>query len=216
MIRFGLTTMKLILLCLVVILICPARAQDDRQTSAACGMIVHTLPESPALNSFPAGFRSQVKRALSKDIAAEAKATGADQDGSDTLPLDKALHLLKLTSSTPDKQLYVVWWYEQLICGAHGNCAIWLVEADKAGVRNLVAPGDAGNPARTIGSGWGVGTKRDLLQPYPELMVTAHGYRPPPQGGPETEVSCRRKSGKDYVASDCPVDCGRSLNNFEH
>lgn len=214
MIRCGLTTMKLISFCLLAIAICSVSAQDDRQTSAACGMVVHVLPESSTLGSFSARFRSQVKRALSKDIAAEEKITGVDQDGSDTVPLDKALHLLRLTSSVPDKQLYVVWWYEQAICGAHGNCAMWLIEVNGAKVRNLVAAGDVKNPGRLVGTGWGLGTNQNSLELYPGVMVTTHGYRPPPESGSEVELDCKRYSGQHYVPIECPVDCSRSLNNF--
>jgi hypothetical protein len=208
------TALKLITLWIVFVAGGVATAQDDRQTSAACGMVVHVLSESPTLDSFPAGFRSQIKKALSKDVAVEAKATGADQDGSDTVPLDKAFHLLKLMSSLPEKQLYVVWWYEQPICGAHGNCSMWLIEVSGSKVRNLVATGDAKNSSRTIGVGWGVGIRNNSMESYPDVMITAHGYRPPPEGGPETELDCRHYSGQKYASIGCPVDCSRLLNDF--
>ena len=210
MIRYWLPIVKFMACCLAVMAVSLGNAQDNRETSAACGMVIHPIPSSPTLDSFPASVRFQIKKALSNDIAAEAKETGADQDRSNTVPLDKALQLWRLSSSMTDRQLYIVLWYEQAICGAHGNCAMWLVEVKGAGARNLVASGDPKNPARTIGTGWGVGIRSNSLQPYPEIMVLAHGYRP--QGGPEVEVSCKHQSGKDYVSSDCPVDCWRSLN----
>ncbi len=190
-------------------------AQEMHDTSVSCGMTLHSLPQTPLLGSFPSALRSSFKRALQKDIVAEAKWVFSDPDWSNTVPLDQALHMFRIPTPTSDKQLYIAWWYEPAICGAHGNCAMWLVEIDKGQARNLLAAGDPQNPGRTLGTGWGIGTKKDWQQPYPTLMTTAHGYRTPPAIGPETEVACYRNTGHSYVKSDCPVGCFESLNNSQ-
>lgn len=190
-------------------------AQETNDTSASCGMTVYTLPEAPLLGSFPSAFRSSFKTALQKDVVAYAKWVFPDPDWNNTVPLDQALHIFRIPTPTSDKQLYIAWWYEQAICGAHGNCAMWLVEIDKGQARNLIAADDPQNPGRTLGTGSGIGTKKDSQQPYLELMTTAHGYKPPPAVGPETEVACYRHAGHSYVKSDCPVGCFPSLNNSQ-
>ena len=164
-----------------------------------------TMLDSMSFSALPASIKTEIRKALTPDILAFAKATGIDME--EGFNLQKiGLDAIEVPMTTTKSRLYVVHWGDALF-GVNG--AIWIVEVNSHGARNLIAPDEGTNRGRSF-SGWGMQTFTNESEPYPELIFASKGYRA--SGGAEAEAGCVRKVGAFYKSVACPVGCFDNLN----
>ncbi|WP_263368306.1 hypothetical protein [Edaphobacter bradus] len=176
----------------------------SKKAEALCSNV--TMLDSKPFSALPVNVRTEIRKALTPDILAFAKAT--DISMQEAFNLQKvSLDAIQVPMTTKTSKLYVVHWGDALF-GVNG--AIWIVEVNSQGARNLIAPDEGMNRGRSFG-GWGMQVLSDASGPYPELMFASKGYHA--GGGAEAEAECVRKIGAFYKSVACPVDCFDNLNN---
>jgi len=108
-----------------------------KESSLPCSD-VKVLEDSPPLGSLPSSIQKEILSALKPSILSFAKATA------ENLEEDFRLHKIKLDtlriSETDDSgTLYIVSWG---LAEFGVNGAVWIVEVNSHGARNLIAPDD--------------------------------------------------------------------------
>jgi hypothetical protein len=178
-------------------------AQIAKESRLPCSDV--TMLNSQPLSALPPLIQEEILSALKPSILSFAKATA------DNLEEDFRLHKIKLdalqVSQTDDSgALYVVHWGLSEF-GVNG--AIWIVEVNSHGARNLIAAGD-----ETVGTGsfggWGMQVLSRQDNHYPEIMFASKGFAQ--DGGAEAEGNCARRVAGFYKSVPCPADCLKNLN----
>jgi hypothetical protein len=175
-----------------------------RKAASPCADL--TMLSSEPLSALPPSIQEQILSALKPSILSFAKATAED------LEEDFRLHKIKLdaiqVSQTGDSgAVYVIHWG---LAELGVNGAVWIVEQNSQGARNLVASGDQTTGASSF-SGWGMQVLSREDRHYPEIMIASKGFARP--GLPEAEAECVRKIGSVYKPAPCPAHCLRNLNS---
>ena len=175
-----------------------------KESSLPCSD-VKVLEDSPPLGSLPSSIQKEILSALKPSILSFAKATA------ENLEEDFRLHKIKLDtlriSETDDSgTLYIVSWG---LAEFGANGAVWIVEVNSHGARNLIAPDDETIGPRSF-SGWGVQILSQQDKHYPEFMFASKGFVQ--GGGAEVEANCARMVAGFYKLVPCPADCFRNLN----
>ena len=175
----------------------------SKKAGALCSNM--TMLDSKPFSALPVNVRTEIRKTLTPDILAFAKATDISME--EGFNLQKvSLDAIEVPMTIKTSKLYVVHWGDALF-GVNG--AIWIVEVNSHGARNLIAPDEGTNRGRSFG-GWGMQTLSNASGPYPELMFASKGYHA--RGGAEAEAECVRKIGAFYNSVACPVDCFDNLN----
>jgi hypothetical protein len=182
----------------------PLSAQTPaRESLLVCSDV--TMLSSQPLAALPPSIQEEILSALKPSILSFAKATAED------LEEDFRLHKIKLdaiqVSQTGDSgAVYVVHWG---LAEFGANGAVWIVEVNSQGARNLVSSGDQAIGANSF-SGWGMQVLSRKDPHYPEIMIASKGFARP--GLPEAEADCTRMVGGFYKSVLCPANCSRNLN----
>jgi|HubBroStandDraft_1064217.scaffolds.fasta_scaffold88466_2 hypothetical protein len=176
----------------------------DRSSVQPCSEV--TMLSSQPLSALPSSIQEQILSALKPSILSFAKATAED------LEEDFRLHKIKLdaiqVSQTGESgAVYVVHWG---LAEFGVNGAVWIVEVNSQGARNLVASGNQAIGASSF-SGWGMQVLSRKDPHYPEIMIASKGFARP--GLPEARAECVRKIGSVYKMALCPTHCFRNLNS---
>jgi hypothetical protein len=205
---------SLIVVALVTGLVSTRACAGYPDIAPVCGSHVTMLTDAPSLATFPVGLQHTIMAALHTDILAEGRATGACFEGQNTdcqqPALRTALHLRRLSPTTPKRQLYLVWWYVPTLCGNHVNCPIWLVEVGPAGARNLVQKATEQNPGRSLDGGWGFAILPDKNS-LTRLMIVGPTFIEGHHGAAAIG-SCWHEANSGYESEPCPTICDDELN----
>lgn len=172
--------------------------------SRPCGNI--TMLGSQPLSALPFAIQEEILSTLKPSILSFAKATAED------LEEDFRLHKIKLdalqVAQTGDSgALYIVHWG---LAEFGVNGAVWIVEVNSHGARNLVAPGEQAIGANSF-SGYGAQVLSLKDPHYPEIMIANKSFARP--GVPVAQDECVRRTGGLYRPAPCPAHCFRNLNS---
>jgi hypothetical protein len=164
-----------------------------------------TMLGSQPLAAIPPSIQEEILSALKPSILSFSKATANDLEEDFRLHKIK-LDALQISQTDHSGALYIVHWG---LAEFGANGAVWIVEVNSLGARNLIAPGH-----ETVGtssfSGWGVQVLSRKDEHYPEIMLASKGYAQ--GGGAEAEASCARMVAGFYNLVPCPADCFKNLN----
>jgi len=174
-----------------------------RKSALPCSDV--TMLDSQPLTALPPAVQEEILSALKPSILSFAKATADNLD--EDLRLHK-IHLdaLQISQTDPSGALYVVHWGLPEF-GVNG--AVWIVEVNSHGARNLIAPGNETVGKRSFG-GWGMQVLSRQDPHYPQIMLASKGFAQ--GGGAEAEASCARKVAGFYKLMACPAGCFKNLN----
>jgi hypothetical protein len=178
-------------------------AQIAKKIVAPCSDV--TMLDSQPLAALPPLVQDKILSALKPSILTFAKAT------TNNLEEDFRLHKIKLdalqVSQTDDSgALYVVHWG---LAEFGVNGAVWIVEVNSHGARNLITASDETVGVRSFG-GWGMQVLSRQDNHYPEIMFASKGFAQ--DGGAEAEANCAQKVADFYKSVSCPADCFKNLN----
>src|ERR1700689_1204574 len=151
-----------------------------RKSALPCSDV--TMLDSQPLTALPPAVQEEILSALKPSILSFAKATADNLD--EDLRLHK-IHLdaLQISQTDPSGALYVVHWGLPEF-GVNG--AVWIVEVNSHGARNLIAPGNETVGKRSFG-GWGMQVLSRQDPHYPQIMLASKGFAQ--GGGAEAEAS---------------------------
>jgi hypothetical protein len=181
-----------------------------KRSSLPCSNVT-MLDDTQSMGALAPSTQAAILAALKPSILSFAQATA------ENLEEDLRLHKIKLGAVLVSRigeshAVYVIHWRLPEF-GVNG--AVWIVEVNSHGTRNLVAPEDGVGAGDGIGagsfSGWGMQVLSRRDKHYPEIMF-ADGKGFAQDGISGAVVVCKRKVGGFYKSVPCPTHCLKNLD----
>jgi hypothetical protein len=200
---------KVFSLAMALCLVAASSSFLSAQTTAGadsrpCGNV--TTLGSPPLSALPSAIQEEILSALKPSILSFAKATAKDLEEDFRLRRIK-LDALQVAQTSDSGALYIVHWG---LAEFGVNGAVWIVDVNSSGARNLVAPGEQAIGADSF-SGYGAQVLSFKDPHYPEIMIASKSFIHP--GAPVAQDECVRRTGGLYRPAPCPAHCFRNLNS---
>jgi hypothetical protein len=167
-----------------------------------CGLTAKALFDGKALSDLPAAMRETVRRLIKSQIQSLPGNMGIDKRN---LDLQNTLFISELLPVASEHSFYAAWWENNVVCGMHENCPVWILEKNAVRIK-LVQPPLATQIAGTaqLQTGWAAG-----LQVQPDgsqlLLLISSGYCP--HGGGKRVATCERLHGGKLIRTECSASC---------
>jgi hypothetical protein len=198
-------------LCLTAASLSDGNSQAVAKRSNLPCSNVTMLDDTQSMEALAPSIQAAILATLKPSILSFAHATA------ENLEEDFRLHKIKLgvvlvSQIGESRAVYVIHWRLPEF-GVNG--ALWIVEVNSRGARNLVAPEDGVGAGDGIGagsfSGWGMQVLSRRDKHYPEIMF-ADGKGFAQDGSSGAVVMCKREIGGFYKSVACPTHCLKNLN----